>query len=81
MGELEQLKIRLREESSPFFTDDELKYYLDLYNKDLDLTTYKLLIMKSEEDSLTLNNTKMESNSNYWLRIAATFKPNKSRVL
>lgn len=81
MGELEQLKIRLREESSPFFTDDELKYYFNLYNKDLDLTTYKLLIMKSEEDSLTLNNTKMESNSNYWLRIAATFKPNKSRVL
>ncbi|MGL5642686.1 MAG: hypothetical protein ACRDDM_10470 [Paraclostridium sp.] len=82
MEELEQLKLRLREESSPFFTDKELEYYLDLYNKDLDLTTYKLLIMKAEDDSITLpGGLSLANNRKYWLTLASNYKPNGSRCL
>jgi hypothetical protein len=82
MGELEELKTRLREESSPFFTDEELKYYFNLYNKDLDYTTYKLLIMKSEDDSISLpGGLQLANNSSYWLRLAKDYKPNRSRCL
>ncbi len=82
MGELEQLKLRLREESSPFFTDKELEYYLDLYNKDLDLTTYKLLIMKAEDDSISLpGGLSLPNNRKYWLNLASNYKPNGSRCL
>ena len=31
MGEIQELKLRLREESSPFFSDEEIAYYLIEY--------------------------------------------------
>ena len=29
MGEIQELKLILREETSPFFTDEEIAYYLE----------------------------------------------------
>ena len=82
MGEIQDLKIRLREESSPFFTDEELVYYFNLYNQDLDLTTYHLCILKAEDDSISLSGgLELPNNSQYWLRLAKKYKPNGSRCL
>ena len=82
MGEIQDLKIRLREESSPFFTDEELTYYFNLYNQDLDLTTYHLCILKAEDDSISLSGgLELPNNSQYWLRLAKKYKPNGSRCL
>ena len=86
MGEIQELiqelKIRLREESSPFFTDEELNYYLNKNNKDLDLTTYECLLLKAEDDSITLpGGLSLANNSSYWLRLAKKYKPNGSRCL
>ena len=83
MGEvIQELKIRLREESSPFFTDEELVYYFNLYNQDLDLTTYHLCILKAEDDSISLSGgLELPNNSQYWLRLAKKYKPNGSRCL
>lgn len=82
MGELEQLKLRLREESSPFFSDEELAYYLKIFDNDLDKTTYKLALMKAEDDSITLpGGLSLPNNSSQWKRKAAMYKPNESRCL
>lgn len=82
MGEIQDLKIRLREESSPFFTDEELVYYFNLYSQDLDLTTYHLCILKAEDDSISLSGgLELPNNSQYWLRLAKKYKPNGSRCL
>lgn len=86
MGEIQELiqelKIRLREESSPFFTDEDLKYYLDKNNNNLDLTTYECLLLKAEDDSITLpGGLQLANNSKYWLRLAKRYKPNGSRCL
>ena len=86
MGEIQELiqelKIRLREESSPFFTEEELTYYLSKNNNDLDLTTYECLILKSEDDSISLpGGLQLPNNSQYWLRLAKKYKPNGSRCL
>lgn len=82
MGELQELKLRLREEASPFFTDEELMYYYNLYNQDLNKTTYNLLIMKSEDDSISLpDGMQLANDSDYWLRLAKQYKTNGSRVL
>ena len=32
MGEIQELKLILREETSPFFTDEEMAYYLQKNN-------------------------------------------------
>ena len=82
MGEIQELKLRLREETSPFFTDEELAYYLEMFNNDLNLTTYKLALMKAEDDSITLpGGLSLPNNSSQWKRIAAMYKPNESRCL
>lgn len=82
MGEINELKIRLREESSPFFTDEELTYYFNLYKRDLDLTTYKLLVMKAEDDSISLpGGLNLPNNRKYWLCLASNYKKNESRCL
>lgn len=79
---LRQLKINLREsEEAPYFTDEELMYYYKQFNKDIRLTTYKLLIIKSENNAIRFNGSNMEDDSKYWLRMASMYKPNGSRVL
>lgn len=82
MNYLEELKLRLREETAPFFSDKELEYYYKIYKNDLDLTTYNLLILKAEDDSITLpGGLSIPSNQEYWLRLAQKYKPNYSTIL
>lgn len=83
MGEiLLKLKKELREDTSPFFTDDELTYYYKKNNEDFNLTCYECLILKSEDDSISLpGGLTLANNSTYWLRLAKKFKPNGSRCL
>ena len=82
MDQLETLKLILREESSPFFSDLELAYYLEKNNNDLDRTVYECLLIKAEDDSISLpGGLSLANNSSYWLRLAKKYKPNASRVL
>lgn len=82
MGEIQELKLRLREESSPFFTDEELEYYLSENDNDLDLATYNCLLLKAEDDSIALpGGLQLANNSTYWLRLAKKYRPNGSRCL
>ncbi len=82
MGEINELKLRLREESSPFFSDDELGYYLEKNDYDLDNATYECLLLKSENDSIALpGGLNIADNQKYWLRLAKKYKPNGSRCL
>ena len=78
MEEIQELKLRLREESSPFFTDEELHYYFSLNNNDLDKATYECLLLKAEDDSISLpGGLQLANNSKYWLRLAKQYKPKK----
>ncbi len=82
MGEIQELKLRLREETSPFFTDEELAYYFKMFNNDLDKTTYKLALIKAEDDSISLpGGLSLPNNASYWRSIASMYKPNESRCL
>lgn len=82
MEEIQELKIRLREESSPFFTEEELDYYLKQNNNDLDLTTYECLLLKAEDDSISLpGGLQLANNSKYWLRLAKQYKPKKRSLV
>ena len=44
MGEIQELKLILREETSPFFSDEEIAYYLQKNNYNIDATAYELLL-------------------------------------
>lgn len=82
MEEIQELKLILREEYSPFFTDEELAYYLEKNNCDIKRTAYECFLLKAEDDSITLpGGLGLADNSQYWLRLAKKYKPNGSRIL
>lgn len=80
--DIEQLKLILREDSSPFFSDLELSYYLEKHNNDIKKAAYECLLLKAEDDSISLpGGLQLADNSKYWLRLAKKYKPNGSRIL
>ncbi|WP_290454750.1 hypothetical protein [Romboutsia ilealis] len=82
MGEIQELKLILREETSPFFTDEEIAYYLNKNNGNINSTAYECLLLKAEDDSIALpGGLTLANNSAYWLRLAKKYKPNGSRIL
>ena len=82
MGEIQELKLILREETSPFFTDEEIAYYLEKNNGNVNNAAYECLLLKAEDDSIALpGGLTLANNSSYWLRLAKKYKPNGSRIL
>lgn len=82
MTNLEKLKMELRESSSPFFKDADLLYYLEKNENNLNKTIYECLLLKAEDDSISLpGGLSLANNSNYWLRLARKYRPNSSRCL
>ncbi len=82
MGEIQELKLILREETSPFFTDEEIAYYLNKNNGNINNAAYECLLLKAEDDSIALpGGLTLANNSTYWLRLAKKYKPNGSRIL
>jgi hypothetical protein len=82
VGEIQELKLILREESSPFFTDEEIAYYLEKNNGNIKATAYECLVIKSENDSISLpGGLNIADNQSYWLRLAKKYKPNGSKIL
>ena len=82
MGEIQELKLILREETSPFFTDEEIAYYLQKNNYNVNAAAYECLIIKAENDSISLpGGLNIADNQNYWLRLAKKYKPNGSKIL
>ena len=82
MGEIQELKLILREETSPFFTDEEIAYYLNKNNGNINDAAYECLLLKAEDDSIALpGGLTLANNSTYWLRLAKKYKPSGSRIL
>ena len=82
MGEIQELKLILREETSPIFTEEEKAYYIQKNNYNVNAAAYECLIIKAENDSISLpGGLNIADNQNYWLRLAKKYKPNGSKIL
>ena len=82
MGEIQELKLILREESSPFFSEEEIAYYLEKNNYNIDATAYECLVLKAENDSISLpGGLNIADNQKYWLRLAQKYRPSGSKIL
>lgn len=78
---INQLKIMIRESQVEFFTDEELNFYLNANDGDLDKTAYQCLIIKSEDTTLQIAGMTAEDSSKYYRRLASMYKPNNSGIL
>lgn len=81
MSSLDELKIVLREEAVPFFTDEQLLFYLEENNGDYNATAYQCLLIKAEDTTLSVSGLSASDSSKYFRRIAARYRPHNSGVL
>lgn len=80
MTQLEEIKLILRESDIPFYTDDELSYYLSKYDT-FNEAVYNCLIVKSENTALSLAGLTIADSSEYFRRLADRYRPRHSGVL
>lgn len=78
---LSKFKMILRENALPFFSDDELQFYYDLNKQDFNATVYECLLLKSENQSISISGFGVSDTSSYFKRLAQQYKPNNSGVL
>lgn len=81
MTEIEIIKKELRENQSPYFEEDDFRYYLDKNNGDLNATIYEMLIIKSEDSTISVSGLSTQDTSAYFKRLASRFKRFNSGVL
>lgn len=81
MNAVDELKIILRENDCPFFTDEELEYYLQKNNKNVESTAYHCLIVKAEDTTLNISGMSASDTSKYFRRLAMRYRKNNSGIL
>ncbi len=80
MEKIDELKIILREKDCPFFSDEELVYYLERYST-LEDTAYHCLILKAEDTTLSVSGLSLSDSSKYFLRLAQQYRKGNSGIL
>lgn len=76
---IEVLKFNLQERQYPYFTDEELNVLLETSDNDISKASHKGCLMKANADDwINLGPLKTESNRDYWLTLAESFKPKQT---
>ena len=81
MENLNDLKMVLREADVPFFTDEELQFYLRENGNDYRAAAYQCLLIKAEDTTLEISGLSASDSSKYFRRLASRYRPNNSGVL
>lgn len=81
METIDELKVILREKDCPFFSDEELEYYLNKNGNDLVKTAYHCLIVKSEDTTLSISGMQAADTSKYFRRIAQRYRQTNTGTL
>lgn len=78
---IERIEMEIREAQAPYFEPDEIQYYLDKNNGDVDATIYELLIIKSEDSTISVSGLSTHDTSSYFKRLASRYKRFNSGVM
>lgn len=81
MTDIEIIKKEIREEQSPYFEEEDFTYYLDKNQGDVKATIYEMLIIKSEDSTISVSGLNTEDTSKYFKRLASRYKTFNSGVL
>lgn len=80
-GNINFIKVELREEMIPYFTDDDIAHYLIKNKGDVGLTIYEMLIVKSEDSAIQVSGLTTQDTSNYFKRLASRYKRFNSGII
>lgn len=81
MPKIDILKMELREEQSPYFEEEDFQYYLDKNYGNLNKTIYEMLIVKSEDSTISVSGLNTHDTSSYFKRLASRYKSFNSGTL
>ena len=81
LTDIEKIKIEIREEQIPFFTEEEIEYFLGKNGGNVKDTIYELLILKSEDSTLSVSGMNTTDTSKYFKRLASRFRSFNSGIL
>lgn len=81
MTDIERIKKEVRETQSPYFEEDDFQYYLDKNNGNVNTTIYEMLIIKSEDSTISVSGLSTKDTSAYFKRLASRYKPFNSGVM
>ena len=81
MTDIERIKREVRENQSPYFDEDDFRYYLDKNDGNVDATIYEMLIIKSEDSTISVSGLSTHDTSAYFKRLASRYKRYNSGVL
>ena len=81
MTEIERIKKEVREEQAPYFEESDFQYYLEKNNGNVDATIYEMLIIKSEDSSISVSGLTTHDTSSYFKRLASRYKQFNSGTL
>lgn len=79
--EVSVIKTAIREVDVPFFSDEEILFYLEQNNGNVNDTIYQCLCLKAENTTLTLSGLTTADSSKYFRRLANMYRPSNSGVL
>lgn len=78
---IERIKREIRESQSPYFEEDDFQYYLAKNNGNVDATIYEMLIIKSEDSTISVSGLSTADTSRYFKRLASRYKQFNSGIL
>lgn len=81
MTDIERIKKEIREAQSPYFEEDDFVYYLNKNNGNVNNTIYELLIIKSEDSTISVSGLSTQDTSAYFKRLASRYKPFNSCIM
>lgn len=81
MTDISRIKKEIREEQAPFFEEDDFQYYLDKNNGNMNATIYEMLIIKSEDSTISVSGLSTQDTSGYFKRLASRYKQFNSGLL
>jgi len=76
-----RIRREVREVQSPYFDDNDFEYYLEKNNGDVNATIYEMLIIKSEDSTISVNGLSTQDTSSYFKRLASRYKPFNSGIM
>jgi hypothetical protein len=80
INSIDELKLILREDDIPFFTDEQISKYIALYET-LDLALYAMLMVKAENTQMRIAGMTTQDTSSYFRKLARQYRPNNSGIL
>lgn len=81
MTDIDRIKKEIREAQSPYFDEDDFAYYLEKNGGDVNATIYEMLIVKSEDSTISVSGLSTSDTSGYFKRLASRYRKFNSGTL